>query len=69
LKYQTQLQSWKNDGQAIVAETITNITGTQLQDTRNLTLNATAKMAKLCYDKKFYQSVQLSAGASNPRLT
>jgi len=41
LKYQTQLQSWKPEGKAIVAETVTNITGAQTQDSRNLVLNAT----------------------------
>jgi len=41
LKYQTQLQSWKPEGKAIVAETVTNITGAQMQDSRNLVLNAT----------------------------
>ncbi len=41
LKYQTQLQSWKAQGNAIVAETITNITGAQPQSPNNLVFNAT----------------------------
>lgn len=41
LKYQTQLQSWKAEGNALVATTVTNITGTQSASNRNMTLNST----------------------------
>ena len=74
LKYQTQLQSWKNDGQAIVAETITNITGTQPQDNRNLTLNATIKSqqryesGKIVRQEILSERSQLSAGAKPPTV-
>ncbi len=74
LKYQTQLQSWKNDGQAIVAETITNITGTQPQDPRNLTLNATIKSqqryenGKIVRQEILSERSQLSAGAKPPTV-
>jgi hypothetical protein len=74
LKYQTQLQSWKNDGQAIVAETITNITGTQPQDNRNLTLNASIKSqqryesGKIVRQEILSERSQLSAGAKPPTV-
>lgn len=74
LKYQTQLQSWRNDGQGIVAETITNITGTQRQDTRNLTLNATIKSQQRYENGKIVQQEilsersQLNAGAKPPTV-
>ncbi len=74
LKYQTQLQSWQNDGQAIVAETITNITGTQQQDTRNLTLNATIKSqqryenGKIVRQEILSERSQLSAGTKPPTV-
>lgn len=74
LKYQTQLQSWQNDGQAIVAETITNITGTQPEDPRNLTLNATIKSqqryenGKIVRQEILAERSQLSAGAKPPTV-
>lgn len=41
LKYQTQLQSWRPQGNAIIAQTVTNITGAQPQKNRALLLSAT----------------------------
>lgn len=43
LKYQTQLQSWQPQGKAIVAETVTKITGTQSQAVGNTLLDATIR--------------------------
>lgn len=43
LKYQTQLQSWQAQGDAIVAETVTKISGTQSQAVANTVLNATIR--------------------------
>lgn len=43
LKYQTQLQSWQPQGRAIVAETVTKITGTQPQAIGNTLLDATIR--------------------------
>ncbi|MBD2343361.1 nuclear transport factor 2 family protein [Anabaena subtropica] len=42
LQYTTQLQSWKNEGNAIIAETVTNITGLP-SGNNNLALNATIR--------------------------
>ncbi|WP_250124032.1 nuclear transport factor 2 family protein [Chroococcidiopsis sp. CCMEE 29] len=53
LKYQTQLQSWKPEGKGIVAETVTNITGAQTQDSRNLVLNATIR------SRQWYENNQI----------
>ena len=41
LRYSTRLQSWQAEGDAIVAETITNITGLPSANSNNLALNAT----------------------------
>ncbi|BAZ48024.1 hypothetical protein NIES4103_06290 [Nostoc sp. NIES-4103] len=41
LRYSTQLQSWKSEGNTIVAETVTNITGLPSANANNLVLNAT----------------------------
>lgn len=41
LKYRTELKSWQNQGNGIVAETVTNITGSQPVDGRTWSFNAT----------------------------
>ena len=73
LKYQTQLQSWKPEGNAIVAETVTNITGAQSRD-RNQVLRATIK-SRQRYENKLIvrqeilsERSQLSAGAKPPTV-
>ena len=73
LKYQTQLQSWKSEGNAIVAETVTNITGAQSRD-RNQVLRATIK-SRQRYENKLIvrqeilsERSQLSAGAKPPTV-
>jgi hypothetical protein len=43
IKYQTQLQSWRSQGNAIVAETVTKITGTQPQAVGRTLLDATIR--------------------------
>lgn len=60
LKYQTQVQSWKPQGDAIVAETITNITGAQSQNPRDLVLNATIKSRQRYQDGKIVSQEILS---------
>ena len=73
LKYQTQLQSWKTEGNAIVAETVTNITGAQSRD-RNQVLRATIK-SRQRYENELIvrqeilsERSQLSAGAKPPTV-
>lgn len=74
MKYQTQLQSWKTEGNALVAETVTNITGTQSVDTNKLTLNATIKSRQRLENQKIVRQdilserSQLSAGAKPPTV-
>lgn len=74
LKYQTQLQSWQNEGRAIVAETITNISGSKTQDSRNLALKATIKSrqryenGKIVRQEILSENSQLSAGAKPPTV-
>lgn len=74
MKYQTQLQSWKPEGNAIVAETVTNITGAQPQDNRNLVLNATIRSRqrfegnKIVRQEILSERSQLSAGSKPPTV-
>ena len=73
LKYQTQLQSWKTQGNALVAETVTNITGAQTGN-NNLVLNATIKSRQRFENQKIVQQAilsersQLSAGTKPPTV-
>ncbi len=41
LRYTTKLQSWKSEGSAIIAETVTNISSAPSTNVNNLALNAT----------------------------
>ncbi|MEA5578435.1 nuclear transport factor 2 family protein [Anabaena sp. UHCC 0451] len=41
LRYNTRLQSWKSEGNNIIAETVTTITGLPSSNSNNLALNAT----------------------------
>ncbi|MBD2455209.1 nuclear transport factor 2 family protein [Nostoc sp. FACHB-87] len=41
LRYTTKLQSWKSEGNAIIAETVTNISSAPSTNANNLALNAT----------------------------
>lgn len=74
LKYQTQLQSWKAEGNAIVAETITNITGTASPNSNRLALNATITSRQRYQNQKIVQQEilaersQLSSGVKPPTV-
>lgn len=74
LKYETKLQSWQAEGNGIVSETITNITGTKTQDSRNLTLKATIRTRQRYENQKIVRQEvlsersQLSTGAKPPTL-
>jgi ketosteroid isomerase-like protein len=73
LRYQTQLQSWKPEGNAIVAETVTNISGAQSRN-RNMVLKATIKSRQRYENEKIVRQEilsersQLSAGANPPTV-
>lgn len=43
LRYSTQVQSWKSEGNAIIAETVTNITGLPSANSNNLALKSTIR--------------------------
>lgn len=74
LNYRTQLQSWQPEGRAIIAETVTNITGAQSQANRNLTLNATIRSRQRIENNKIvrqdilWERSQLSAGTKPPTV-
>ena len=74
LRYQTQLQSWKAEGNAFIAETVTNITGDQSQNGGNIVLNATIQSRQRFEGQQIVRQdilserSQLSAGAKPPTV-
>lgn len=74
LKYQTQLRSWKPQGNAIVAETITNITGAQPQELRNIVFDATIESrqryegGKVVQQEILSERSQIKAGDKPPTV-
>lgn len=74
LNYRTQLQSWENQGNAIVAETVTEITGTQSVQGRNWTLNSTIRSRqrfegqKMVSQEILSERTQLTSGEKPPTV-
>lgn len=74
LRYTTRVESWKPEGRAIIAQTITNISGSQVQDNRNLMFNATIRSRQRVENEKIvrqdilWERSQLRAGAKPPTI-
>ncbi|YAF94196.1 MAG: nuclear transport factor 2 family protein [Nodularia sp. CChRGM 3473] len=74
LRYSTQLESWKSEGNVIVAETVTNITGLPSANSNNLALNATIKSRQRIQDAKIVsqeilsERTLLTAGSKPPQV-
>lgn len=75
INYQTQLQSWEKDGSAIIATTVTEITGTQDLNGREFTLNSTITSQQRVENQKVVQQEvlaernQLTSGEEPPTVT
>jgi 23S rRNA-/tRNA-specific pseudouridylate synthase len=74
LTYRTELQDWKADGNAIVAETITTITGTQQSEGTPMTLQSTLRSRQRLENQKIVQQnilaerTQITSGAKPPTV-
>lgn len=74
LRYSTQLQSWKSEGNTIVAETVTNITGLPSANSNNLALNATITSrqrvlgAKILRQDILSERTLLTSGTKPPQI-
>ncbi|MEG4807225.1 nuclear transport factor 2 family protein [Microcoleus sp. F8-D3] len=74
LNYRTELKSWKTEGSAILAETVTTIAGTQKKDGRELTLKATIRSQqrfegeKIVSQEILAEQTQLSSGQNPPTI-
>jgi len=72
LKYQTKIQSWQRQGNGWVAETVTQITGTQKQPNRTLQLNATLTARQRIVGREIVsqnilaEKTQITAGTNPP---
>ncbi|EAW36164.1 nuclear transport factor 2 family protein [Lyngbya sp. PCC 8106] len=75
INYQTQLQSWEKDGSAILATTVTEITGTQDLNGREFQLNSTITSQQRVENQKVVQQEvlaernQLTSGQEPPTVT
>lgn len=74
LNYRTELQNWKNEGNAIVAETVTKISGTQGSGDMRIKLDSTLRSRQRFEGQKIVQQeilaerTQLSSGANPPTV-
>ncbi|GAC1489358.1 MAG: hypothetical protein NVS2B14_00530 [Chamaesiphon sp.] len=74
LNYHTELQSWKMDGNGVVVETVTNMTGVQQKDGRNFKLDASLRSRQRFEGEKIVQqqieaeNTQLTSGAKPPTV-
>jgi ketosteroid isomerase-like protein len=74
LRYSTQLESWKTEGNTIIAETVTNITGLPSASAGNMALNATIKSrqritgAKIVRQDVLSERTLLTSGNKPPQV-
>ncbi|NJS11660.1 MAG: nuclear transport factor 2 family protein [Microcoleus sp. CSU_2_2] len=74
LNYRTEIKSWKAEGSAIVAETVTTIVGTHKKDDRDLMLKATIRSQqrfegqKIVKQEILSEQTQLSYGKNPPTI-
>ncbi|WP_373535523.1 nuclear transport factor 2 family protein [Microcoleus sp.] len=74
LNYRTELKSWKTEGSAIIAETVTTITGTQKKDGLDLNLKATIRSQqrfegeKIVKQEILAEQTELTSGKNPPTI-
>ncbi|AFZ03935.1 hypothetical protein [Calothrix sp. PCC 6303] len=74
LRYTTQLESWQKQGNTIIANTVTQISGLPSANNNNLSLNATIKSrqqisgTKILRQDILSERTQLTSGAKPPKL-
>ncbi|MEX0270241.1 nuclear transport factor 2 family protein [Leptolyngbyaceae cyanobacterium UHCC 1019] len=74
LSYQTELKSWKNEGNGIVADTVTRITGTFQEGDREYSLDSTLESRQRIENQKVVRQEitnersQITSGSNPPTL-
>lgn len=74
LTYNTKLQSWQSQGNAVIADTVTTITGSPSTTSNNLALNTTITSrqrivnGKIVHQDILSERTQLTSGAKPPHV-
>jgi hypothetical protein len=74
VKYTTQLQSWQSQGNNIIAETVTTITGLPSSSSNNLAMNSTITSrqslegGKIVHQDILSERTQLTSGSKPPQV-
>ena len=74
LRYATRLESWKSEGNTIIAETVTSINGLAAPNNNNLTLQSTIKSrqritgSKIVHQDVLSERTQLTSGSKPPQV-
>lgn len=74
LRYKTRIQSWKTEGNSIIAETVTNINGLPSANKDNLALNATIYSRqrltgnKITYQEVLSERTKITSGIKPPQV-
>ena len=74
LRYTTNIESWKSEGNTIIAETVTNISGLPASGNNNFTLQSTIKSrqkitgARIVRQDILSERTQLTAGSKPPQV-
>ncbi|NEP00751.1 MAG: nuclear transport factor 2 family protein [Symploca sp. SIO2E9] len=74
LNYRTEIQSWENEGNAVIAETITYITGTEVDNGREIKLESTVRSRQRFENEKIVEqeiiseSTKLTSGENPPSV-
>ncbi|MTJ09161.1 nuclear transport factor 2 family protein [Anabaena sp. UHCC 0204] len=74
LRYTTRLESWKSEGNTIIAETVTSISGVPSPNSNNLTLQSTIKSrqrvtgSKIVRQDILSERTQLTTGSKAPQV-
>ncbi|MGB3756181.1 MAG: nuclear transport factor 2 family protein [Rivularia sp. (in: cyanobacteria)] len=74
LRYSTKLESWKTQGNSIIADTVTNIVGLPSANNNKLAMNATIKSRQRIVDGKIIRQdilserTQLTSGVNPPKV-
>jgi len=74
ISYRTKLLSWSTEGTQIIAETVTEISGIENTDNRQLTLTATVRSRQRYENQKLIRQdilaerIEINSGANPPKL-
>lgn len=74
VRYNTQLQSWKTEGNTIIAETVTNITGLPSANTNNIAINSTIRSrqrivgGKITRQDILSERTSMTSGSKPPQI-